>query len=55
MSDMNLYKKYTLTQLLKLLSRQKVHYIKGDSILFPISKAQREIFKAFAIKPPVLL
>jgi hypothetical protein len=35
MLDKELYRIYTMAQMLKLLERQKVQYIKGESILFP--------------------
>jgi transposase len=54
-ADRELYKTYTMTEMLKLLERQKVQYIKGERILFPISKSQREVFEAFGLKLPLLL
>lgn len=53
MSDQNLYKKMTMKKLLLLLSKLRVQHIKGQRILFPLTKEQKAIYKAFAVKEPV--
>ena len=55
MAERALFRSYTMSEMLKLLDRQKVQYIKGEGILYPISKAQREVFEAFGINVPALL
>ena len=55
MVERALFRSYTMSEMLKLLDRQKVQYIKGEGILYPISKAQREVFEAFGIDVPALL
>jgi transposase len=55
MVEKELFKNYTMSEMLKLLDRQKVQYIKGEGILYPISKAQREVFEAFGFDIPALL
>lgn len=52
MSTQNLYKKYTMKELLMLMWKQKVQYIKGQNIVFPETKEQREIYKAFGVTLP---
>jgi hypothetical protein len=55
MVERALFRSYTMSEMLKLLDRQKVQYIKGEGILYHISKAQREVFEAFGINVPALL
>jgi len=45
----SLYDKWTMKKMLKTLERMKVHYIKNDKILSPISKDQKHIFRAFGL------
>ena len=49
MSDKSLYAKWTMKKMIKALARLKVHYIKNDRIITPITKEQRLIFDAFNI------
>jgi transposase len=48
-----LYKDMTKLELIRHMERLRVQYIKGDRILFPISKIQKTILDAFAIKYPL--
>ena len=47
MSDNRLYESWTMKKMIKTLERLKVQYIKNDRILYPVSKEQKNIFKAF--------
>ena len=47
MSDNRLYETWTMKKMIKTLERLKVQYIKNDRILYPVSKEQKNIFKAF--------
>jgi len=51
MSDNNFYKSWTMKKMLKILERLKIHHIKTDHILSPLTKDQKRIFKAFGITP----
>ena len=53
MTENDLYDKMTMKQLLRTLSKQRVQIIDGERILYPATKAQKEIYKAFGIDPPV--
>ena len=53
MSDNNMYEKTSLKKMLKSLERLRIQYINGDRILFPATKEQKEIFKAFGFPVPV--
>jgi transposase len=53
MADQELYKKMTMQQLLRILSKQRVQEIDGTRIVFPTTKQQKLIYKAFTIKPPM--
>ena len=50
MFENQLYKFWTMKKMIKILERLKVHYIKGDRIVSPLTKDQKMIFKAFDIK-----
>ena len=50
MADNQLYKSWTMKKMLKVLERLKVHYIKNDRIVSPLTKDQKRIFTAFGIK-----
>ena len=45
-----LYDKWTMKKMLKILERLKAHYIKNDKIISPLTKDQKRIFHAFNIK-----
>jgi hypothetical protein len=53
MLDKDLYKTMTLKKLLLILSKLRVQHISGQRILFPLTKEQKAIYKAFAVKEPV--
>ncbi len=50
MTENRMYDSYTLKKLIKALERLKVHYIKNDRIVSPLSKEQKLIFDAFDLK-----
>jgi len=50
MTDKNLYRALTMKKLFKSLESLKVQYIKGNCIMFPVSKMQKTIFDAFGLK-----
>lgn len=53
MLDQNLYKNMTMKNLLIILSKLRVQHINGVRILFPLTKQQKSIFKAFGVDQPV--
>ena len=53
MLDQGLYKNMTIKKMIMTLAKLKVQYINDQSILFPLTKEQKMIYKAFAIKQPV--
>ena len=53
MSDKMLYREMTMKKLILTLSKLKLQIVKGARVLFPVTKAQREIYEAFGIKAPV--
>jgi len=50
MSEKDLYKLWTMKKMLKILERLKIHHIKSDQILSPLTKDQKKIFGAFGLK-----
>ncbi|MDD2402891.1 MAG: IS1634 family transposase [Clostridia bacterium] len=48
-----LYKKMTMKKLLLTLSKLRIQEINGTRILFPLTKEQKNIYKAFDIDEPV--
>lgn len=52
-SDKDMYKSITLKQLLHTLSRHRIQKINGTRIIYPATKEQRNIYKAFKIEEPV--
>ena len=50
MADYKLYKTWTMKKMLKILERLKIHYIKSDRIVSPLTKDQKRIFSAFGLK-----
>jgi transposase len=48
-----LYKTMTKLELIRHMEKFRVQYIKGDRILFPISKIQKTILDAFRVKYPL--
>lgn len=55
MADMNLYKKYTMKELLRVLAKVRIQDINDQMILSPLTKEQRIIYEAFKIMPPETL
>jgi transposase len=53
MLESGLYKKMTKLELIRHMEKLRVQYIKGDRILFPISKIQKTILDAFGVKYPL--
>jgi transposase len=53
MLDQNLYKDMTMKKLLITHSKLRVQHINGVRILFPLTKQQKFIFKAFGVDQPV--
>lgn len=53
MLDQALYKKMTLKKLLMTLAKLRVQTINGTRILFPLTKEQKNIFKAFGVDEPI--
>ena len=53
MLDQNLYKQMTLKKLLLTLAKLRVQHIHGHRILFPSTKEQKAIYKAFGVKEPM--
>jgi transposase len=52
MAEKDLYKDMTMKELLMVLRKLRVQYINGTRILFPVSKAQKNIFESFSIPLP---
>jgi transposase len=50
MSENRMYNTWTMKKLIKTLERLKVHHIKSDRIVSPLTKEQKKIFKAFNLK-----
>ena len=53
MSDKKLYEKMTMKQLLRRLSKHRIQEIGGERIIFPATKAQREIYETFGLDVPM--
>jgi transposase len=53
MQDEMLYREMTMKKLILTLSKLKLQVVNGVRVLFPVTKAQREIYEAFGIKEPV--
>jgi transposase len=52
MVEKDLYRKYTMKELLRVLAKLRIQEINGQTILAPVSKEQRLIFEAFNISLP---
>jgi transposase len=48
-----LYKEMTKHELIRHMEKLRVQYIKGDRILFPVTKTQKTILDAFGVKHPL--
>lgn len=53
MTDKGLYAKLTMRQLIRTLAKQRVQNIGDNRIIYPATKAQRDIYKAFNVDVPV--
>jgi len=53
MLDNGLYNKMTMKKLILIMEKSRVIYIKGDRIVMPLTKEQKDILKAFKL-PPIL-
>lgn len=53
MLDNGLYKKMTMKKMLMTLSKLRVQEINGTRILFPLTKEQKDIYKAFNVSEPM--
>ena len=49
MIDKDLYRKYTMKELLRILTKLRIQEINNQSIIAPLTKEQRMIFEAFNI------
>lgn len=50
MSENNLYKKYTMKELLSTVAKQRVQEIRGQRIIYPATREQKTIYDAFGIQ-----
>ncbi|NOQ21818.1 MAG: hypothetical protein GQ565_04095 [Candidatus Aegiribacteria sp.] len=50
--EKGLYKTMTMKDLIKTMEKLRTQVIDGRRILFPLTKRQKEIFKAFDVQPP---
>jgi transposase len=53
MMEQGLYRSMTMKKMIKTLGKLRIQYINGNRILYPVTKEQKEIFKAFGLKEPV--
>ncbi|EGW37655.1 hypothetical protein [Desulfosporosinus sp. OT] len=53
MLEKELYKRMTIKKLLISLSKLRLQIINGTRILFPLTKDQKAIYKAFNVDEPV--
>jgi transposase len=52
MLENDFYSKMSMKKLIHILEKLKTHYIKGERILYPITKEQKTIYKAFGLREP---
>ncbi len=52
MVDNGFYSAYTMTEMLKILEKQRVQIINKQEIIFPSTKEQRTIYEAFGVPLP---
>ncbi|GHV42631.1 hypothetical protein FACS1894187_25000 [Synergistales bacterium] len=48
-----LYKSFTMSELIQELAKLKVQYISGNRILYPLTATQQSILRAFDVDIPV--
>ena len=53
MMDNGLYRQMTMKKLLMTLSKLRIQVINGTRILFPLTKLQKDVYKAFSVDEPV--
>jgi transposase len=53
MLDQGLYRNMTMKKMIKTLEKLRIQYINGNRILYPVTKEQKKIFKAFELKEPM--
>jgi transposase len=53
MTDHGLYGKMTMKQLIRTLAKHRAQTVGGERIVYPATKAQRDIYDAFGIAPPM--
>lgn len=53
MVEKNMYRDFTLKELIHHLEKLRVQYISGERILYPLTKIQKRIFEDFNMKLPV--
>lgn len=52
MAEHDMYKNYTMRELLNILAKLRVQDINGRRILYPVTKEQRLIYEAFGVALP---
>lgn len=52
MTDKDLYRKYTMKELIRILAKLRIQEINGQSIIAPLTKEQRMIYEAFNLSLP---
>lgn len=50
MSEKDLYKSWSMKKMIKILERLKIHHIKTDKIISPLTRDHKRIFSAFGVK-----
>jgi transposase len=53
MCKMDMYRSYTMRELLKTVNKLRIQNVKGQSIINPVTKEQRLIYEAFELNLPV--
>jgi transposase len=53
MMDKGLYETMTMRQLTRILSKHRVQLIGGERVVYPATKAQKNIYDAFGVSTPV--
>jgi hypothetical protein len=50
---MDMYRSYTMRELLKTVNKLRIQDVKGQSIINPVTKEQRLIYEVFELNLPV--
>ncbi len=53
MLDQGLYRRMTMKKMIKTLGKLRIQHINGHRILYPVTKEQNDIFKAFGLEAPL--